>query len=482
MNICLVAAEVAPWSKTGGLGDVCGALPRALARRGHRVLVVTPRYKDYADAWDTGVRRHIHLFGAMHEVRLFHNNAAGVHTVFVDHPSFHRPGIYGDKSGVYGDNLFRFSLLCRAALDLATLPLGGAPANEDDLVFHCNDWHTALLPLFLQAVYRPANRFTRAATLLSVHNAGHHGAYGLDELDQLDIPRRWWSTAEYGGRLHCLKAGLATADVITTVSPTYAKELLHDQGFGLEPMFRARRGDLFGILNGIGPEWDPATDPHLPARFSADDLSGKAITKAALQAELGLQRRPEVPLLSVVARLDHQKGIDLILEAAPRLLRQDVQLAVLGSGSEALANGLRALERAAPGRVAARITFDEGLAHRMEAGADLFLMPSRVEPGGLNQMYSMRYGTIPIVHATGGLADTVTTFDPSRGTGTGWAFAPFSADALVRAVSFALLTYREHPNSWRALQQTGMRADWSWDRAALLYERAYAHARSRLLL
>jgi starch synthase len=473
MNLCLVAAEVAPWSKTGGLGDVCGALPRAMARRGHRVLVIAPRYKDYPDAWDTSIRRHVHLFGMMHEVRIFHGASEGVHHLFIDHPSFHRPGIYGDDRGVYGDNLFRFALLCRAALDAClSVPLDGAPLGED-VVFHCNDWHTGLLPLFLQSVYRPANRFVRAGTVLSVHNAGHHGAFDAGEFAGLDTPGRWWPAAEFGGRLNCLKTGLVLADRLTTVSPTYARELMGEQGFGLESIFRQRRGDLFGILNGIGPEWDPATDKHLPARYDVDHLDGKAVCKAALQREMGLPVRADAPLLAVVARLDAQKGISLLLEAMPQLLRQDLQLVVLGSGSATFADQLQRWSEAAPQRLRVRIGFDEGLAHRIEAGADIFLMPSRFEPCGLNQMYSMRYGTVPVVHSTGGLADTVQSFEPGVERGTGWAFSQFTPEAFLKAVGFAIITRRDHPESWRGLQERGMRQDWSWDRAAALMERVY---------
>lgn len=477
MNIAVVSAEVAPWSKTGGLGDVCGALPKALAALGHRVVTIAPRYKEYPDAWDTGVRTGIFLFGHLHEVRFFHATTHGVHHVFVDHPSFRRAGIYGDSNGPYGDNLFRFALLSRAAIEaVARVPLAGEPMGEE-VVFHANDWHTGLLPLYLEAVYRPAGRFPGAGTVLGIHNAGHHGSTPAHEFAGLDVSARWWPAADFDGRLNPLKCGVTLARKLVAVSPNYAREIATNLGFGLEGVFASRGGDLSGILNGVDDAWDPRTDVHTAAHFSADDLPGKAACKAALQRELGLPVRPEVPLLGLVARLDHQKGVDLVQAAAPWLLRHDVQLVMLGSGSAALEGFFRAAERSWPQKVRGWVGFNEGLAHRIEAGADMFLMPSRFEPCGLNQMYSMRYGTVPIVHATGGLADTVHTFDPLADTGTGWAFRSFSVEPFVEALGWALYTFRNHPEAWRGIQLRGMRQDFSWERSARAYVEVYEAAR-----
>ncbi len=475
MKIVQVSAELAPWSKTGGLGDVCGALPKALVKRGHRVLTVAPRYKAYEDAWDTGVRARVTLFGAVHDVGYYHCLRDGVEHLFVDHVSFHRPGIYGDKSGAYGDNLFRYALLSRAALEATfRVPLSeGAPLGED-VVFHANDWHTALVPLFLEAVYRPAGRFESAGSVLSLHNMGHHGTQPRSEFDGLDVAPRWLPAMDFDGHLNILKTGIALARKLVAVSPTYAREIQTGLGFGLDGLLSARQRDLVGILNGVDDAWDPTNDVHLPAHFSADDLTGKAVCKAALQAELGLPVRPEVPMLALIARLDHQKGIDLVAEAMPWLMRQDVQVVMLGSGAPEWQAFFRESERRNPSRVRGWVGFNEGLAHRIEAAADIFMMPSRFEPCGLNQMYSMRYGTVPVVHATGGLADTVETFSPAAGTGTGWAFRSFSAEAFVDALGWALLTYSRFPDAWRGLQERGMRTDFSWDRSASRYERVYA--------
>jgi len=447
-----------------------------LVERGHRVVAVAPRYKAYEGAWDTGVRARIHLFGHTHEVGYHHLRRDGVEVLFVDHPSFRRPGIYGDDRGVYGDNLFRFALLARAALEAPLrVPFDGAPLGEE-VVFHCNDWHTGLLPAFLEGTYRSAGRYSRAPAVLAIHNAGHHGTFDAHEFAGLDLSTRWWPACDMAGRLNCLKAGVVLAAKLVTVSPTYARQLCIDHGHGLEGLFAHRAHDLWGILNGIGEEWNPATDKHLEHRFAADDLSGKAAQKAALQRELGLPVRPEVPIFGVVARLDHQKGIDLLMGAAPWLLRQEVQLVVLGSGGAEYEDFVRRLGREAPHRARGVVGFSEPLAHRIEAGADVFLMPSRFEPCGLNQLYSMRYGTVPIVHATGGLADTVQTWDPGRGEGTGWAFRDFTVDALVQAIGFALRTWWDHPDAWGRIQQNGMRREFGWGRAAELYEALYRAA------
>jgi starch synthase len=329
-------------------------------------------------------------------------------------------------------------LLPRAAIAIAAaLPIGGSLLGERT-VFHANDWHTALVPVVLDALYRPTGRFTRAATVLGLHNLGHHGSAPADRFPQLDLAPRWWPVLDMHGRLDPLKAGIVTADGLVAVSPTYAKQIQLDHGFGLEGLLRARTERLVGILNGIDSSWDPRTDPHIAARYDADDLRGKAICKAALQQELGLPVRAEVPLFGSVGRLDHQKGIDLLQKIAPWLLGHDVQLVMLGSGSPEHAAFVDSLARRWPDRARGIVGFSEPLAHRIEAGADLFLMPSRFEPCGLNQMYSMRYGTVPVVHATGGLADTVVNVDPNHDRGTGWAFPEMRPESFLEGKELSL--------------------------------------------
>ncbi|MEQ1503177.1 MAG: glycogen/starch synthase [Myxococcota bacterium] len=467
-NVLWVSAEMAPFSKTGGLGDVAMALPKALAARGNRVVAVSPRYKPVEGAEPLPAASKLHLFGADHLVQYHVLDRDGVRWVLVDHPSFRRPGIYGDDRGAYPDNLFRYTLLTRAAIELAAAMFG------EQVVFHANDWHTALLPVLLDAMYRPAGRFRNAGVLLGLHNLGHQGSTSAEAFPALGLPGRWWPTVDMSGRLNPLKAGIVSADALVAVSPTYSKQIQVDHGFGLESVLRMRSERLVGILNGIDATWDPATDPQLAANYTAADLDGKALCKAALQREVGLPVRPGVPLFASIGRLDPQKGIDLLEAVLPWLLQQDIQLVMLGSGASRYEDLLRTAMAAAPHKVRVKIGFDEALAHRIEAGADVFLMPSRFEPCGLNQLYSMRYGTVPVVHATGGLADTVVTVDPARTDGTGWAFPEYTAESFARAIGFALLTYREFPAAWRRIQHTGMTTDFSWDQSAALYEQVYA--------
>ena len=469
MHIVFVSAEVAPFSKTGGLADVAGALPAALARRGHRVMVATPRYRPADGEAALPHRLHFHLFDAEHEVGLYRVDRDGVAVILIDHPSFRRPGIYGDAHGPYHDNLFRFALMSRAAIEVAAL--FDDPAQP--VVFHPNDWHAGLLPVFLDAHYRSASRHTRSAVVLGLHNLGHQGTTDPAAFAGLHLDGRFFGTCEMDGRLNPLKAGIVSADALVAVSPTYSREICGDHGFGLQSVLQMRSADLVGILNGVDPAWDPRTDPHLAATYDPDELSGKAECKGALQRELGLPVRSDVPLLALISRLDGQKGIDLVEEIAPWLLEQDVQLVMLGSGATRFEQFFRACEGLWPDRARGWVGFNEPLAHRIEAGADIFLMPSRFEPCGLNQMYSMRYGTVPVVHATGGLVDTVTTVDPAHDHGTGWAFRPLSADAFSRAVGFALRTYRQYPAEWRRIQRRGMTTDFSWDRSAARYEAVY---------
>jgi starch synthase len=436
------------------------------------VVAISPRYKPVADEKELPIRVRFWLHGQEHAAGFHAVDRDGVRYVLVDNPCFHRKGIYGDDRGAYPDNLFRYALLTRAALEVAPLiPVNGAPLGER-VVFHANDWHTGLLPVYLDAHYRPVGRYAHAATVLGLHNLGHQGSTGRDAFDDLDLAPRWWPVLDMGGRLNPLKAGIVAADALVAVSPTYAKQIQLDHGFGLESALRLRRERIVGILNGIDEAWDPSTDRFLPARFDADDLSGKAVCKASLQKELGLPVR-DVPLLGLVSRLDHQKGIDLVEQITPWLMARGVQLVMLGSGSPRHEAFLESLARKYPHQARGRVGFDEAMAHRIEAGCDLFLMPSRFEPCGLNQMYSMRYGTPPIVHATGGLADTVIHVDPRRTDGTGWSFREHTPEAFAQCVSWALSTWSEYRAAWRRIQRNGMTTDFSWDRSASLYERVY---------
>jgi len=477
MDVVWVASEMAPFSKTGGLADVAGALPKALAARGHRVLAVSPMYQAVDEAVDSGVKVMVHLFGVDHLVRFHVVDRDGVRWVLVANLCFRRDGIYGDSQGAYRDNLFRYALLSRAALEAARwMPALDGERLGDDVVFHANDWHTGLLPVYLKALYQPLGALRGARVVLGLHNLGHQGTTHASSFRGLELPDRWWPTLDMHGHLNPLKAGIVASHGLVAVSPSYSRQIMHDQGFGLEELLRARHTDLVGIVNGIGPEWDPATDPHLPAPFHADDLSGKAVCKRALQAELGLPQR-DVPMFAMISRLDYQKGVDLVQAISPWLLSHDVQLVMLGSGAAEYERFFRVAERRWPHQARGWVGFNEALAHRIEAAADVFLMPSRFEPCGLNQLYSMRYGTVPVVHGTGGLADTVVSAGPGRDGATGWVFRPHSAEAFGQAVGWALLTATRYPAAWARIRDAGMRRDSTWNRSAAQYEAVYRAVR-----
>ena len=470
MEILFVASEVAPWSKTGGLGDVAAALPDALAARGHAVSIVTPRYGsiDPARLGLHALHRAVRVDGEPTTLWVKKGKAP---VYFVEHERFFgsRTGLYGGGQTDYPDNAERFAYLARAALALPAA-LGLRPR-----IVHVNDWQTGLVPFLLRHEHRDDPALAGSRSVFTIHNLAYQGVFPKEVVPALGLP--WnvfrWEQMEFHDALSFLKAGLVFVDALTTVSPTYAKEILGPEaGHGLDALLRTRERDLSGILNGIDVhQWDPERDHHLVAPFSAADLSGKVAGKAALQRELGLAVRPDVPLLAIVSRLADQKGIDLVMASLPELIARDVQLAVLGSGRTDWENALREASAAHPGQVGVRIGFDEGLAHRIEAGADVFLMPSRFEPCGLNQMYSLRYGTVPVVRAVGGLEDTVRDYDGAGG-GTGFKFRDYTPAAMMTAVRRALETYRDR-KAWRGLMERGMAEDNSWEHSAQGYEALY---------
>ena len=474
MDVLFVSSEVAPFSKTGGLGDVAASLPVALAARGHRVAVVTPRYGGIDPDRHGLVRVPVGLETRGERCGLWvRRGGPGAPDVwFLEHDLFYgfRRAPYGDVGGDYPDNPARFAFLARAALDLPRA-LSWRPR-----IVHLNDWQTALGAFFLRAEHAGDPWLAGARSVFTVHNLAYQGMFPKEQMDVLGLP---WSVfrfdqgVEFHDQLNFMKAGLTFADALTTVSPNYAHEILSvEGGYGLDTVLRRRSADLYGILNGIDErEWDPARDPHLPAHYDRRDLRGKARVKAALQAEVGLPVKPHVPLVGLVGRLAHQKGVDLVAAAMPALLRGDVQLVLLGSGERHFEEFFAGVARGAADRFAARIGFDEGLAHRIEAGADLFLMPSRFEPCGLNQMYSLRYGTPPVARAVGGLVDTVEDYDGWKG-GTGFLFGPLDPGALAVATWRALDVWRDG-RAWRGIQERGMAMDFSWGRSAERYEALY---------
>jgi starch synthase len=476
----MAAPEAVPYVKTGGLADVVGSLPRALRRKGAEVSVVLPAYGTI-DRDRFGLQPAEFQIAAPVSNRLVTAGVLrgeaedGVRAYFIDAPQyFARDGVYGTPRGDYPDNAERFAFFSRAVLGLL-LRLG--PPD----VLHCHDWQSALALAFLRADQARYRGLEGVRTVHTVHNVGYQGIFWRFDWHLLNLDGRYYTPdfLEFYDNINYLKAGLVFADAITTVSPTYALEIQTPAlGYGLEGVLAARRDALVGILNGVDyHEWNPETDGLIAARYSAEALDGKALCKADLQSAVALPVDPAVPVLGVVSRLADQKGFDLLVTLAPAVLQWPLQIVILGSGDGRYQDRLQELARMHPARLAVRVGFDNTLAHKIEAGSDVFLMPSRYEPCGLSQIYSLRYGTIPVVHATGGLEDTITDFDPATGCGNGFKFRAYTTDAFAACIARALQTYAT-PQVWRTLIRHAMGADFSWERSAdhylALYERLHA--------
>lgn len=477
LKICLVSAEIAPFAKTGGLADVSAALSRVLHEKGHDVRVFAPLYKRVREGpWN--LRPHadlqnkpLSMAGHNYEVSLYGCSLPGSERdiTFVDCPAlFARDSLYtSDK-----DEHRRFLMLSRVAIE-ACQWMQWAPD-----VFHCNDWHTGMLPLLLKANYSWDQLFASTKSILTIHNIGYQGVFDDDILDDIGLgDRRELLHQEdlQQGNVNYLKTGLLYADLLTTVSRTYAEEIQTAEfGMGLEGILKARAENLVGIVNGVDySDWSPEQDALIPHPFSATDLSGKAKNKEALMQYFHLQAGAEIPVFGVVSRLSYQKGFELFPEILKPLLDQvDIRLVVLGSGEEKYEQYFQWLRDAYPQKVGFYRGFNNELAHLIEAGSDAFLMPSRYEPCGLNQMYSLKYGTVPIVRRTGGLADTVEPYQKHTGEGTGFVFQEFNSKALFGAIRDAIQVFQDR-EAWHKLMQNGMSKDFSWDRQADEYLRTY---------
>jgi len=483
MQVLFAASEVDPFAKTGGLADVAAALPKALAKLGHDVRIIMPRYRA-VDPKKFGLKPALPPFPVTVGDKTLHVEVlqgalpnSTVTTWFVEQPQlFDRDGLYQDKGVDWPDNLERFSAFSQAVL--AAMPqLKWKPE-----IVHCHDWQTSLVSAHLQWTRSQDPFWQAAGTVLTVHNLAYQGLFPREAWGLTDLPWEGFSIdgLEFYGQINCLKGGLVTADMISTVSPTYAREIQSAEfGSGLEGVLASRREDVVGILNGIDPEeWNPRTDTHLPATYGDGSLAGKAACKRALQRQQGLPERPNALLIGMIQRLAEQKGIDIFTHAAEELLTLPVQIVILGTGDPAYHKKLSDLAAKFPDRLAVNLKFDNALAHQIEAGSDAFLMPSRFEPCGLNQMYSMRYGTVPIVRRVGGLADTITDLSPETvgaGTATGFVFEEYSAQALLHAVKRAVAAFGDHA-LWGRLVNTGMQLDTSWTRSAKDYLRVYERA------
>jgi starch synthase len=473
MRVWIVTSEVAPFSKSGGLGDVCGSLPRALRALGADVSVVAPLYRSVRTAGiplhSAGVRIYVPVGhrDVPVDVERTHLPESDVPVYFLRMDYFYdRPHLYGPPGGEYHDNCDRFVLLCRGALELIRA-LGRPP----DIV-HAHDWHAGLVPVYMRTIY--AREYKRTGAVFTIHNLAYQGVFEplFYPVTGLDWRHFHWTELEFWGRFSFLKGGIVFADKITTVSPTYAKEIqTPEYGFGLDAVIRHRAADVHGILNGIDYyEWDPRFDTHLPRRYGPDDPDGKKECKAALMRSVGWNDAQEGPIAGIVSRLAWQKGLDLVLACASRWAQQGIRLAVLGEGDPNIREGFERLRRMHPDRIAFTHGFREDLAHLMHAGCDMMIIPSRYEPCGLVQMHALRYGTLPVVRATGGLADSV------RDGETGFAFRDYSPDALSAAVRRAAETYAR-PEEWRRMVRAAMAQDYSWERSAREYMRLYAQTR-----
>jgi starch synthase len=469
LHIAYVTPEMAPFLKTGGLADVSAALPKALVRLGHRVTVVMPRYGTIAPG-EPEAAVSVSLGGRPREAGLsVTRTEEGVEVVFVDHPPFFdRPHPYGAD-----DDHLRFALLSSAALERFR------SRGERPDVFHAHDWQAGLVPVYLKSVYWEDPTLGRLPSVFTIHNVAYQGQFGRDTVEEVGLPRHLgadFALGYHGGVSH-LKGGAIFAEKVTTVSPTYAREIQGDEhGFGFQEVVRSRAADVVGILNGVDyEEWDPGADPYIARHYSSRDLAGKAVCRSDLLSTFGLPESGEVPLVGAISRLVWQKGFDIVAGAWWDLLQRPLRVAILGTGESSVEAGLADLVRRQPDRFAVRFAYDEDLAHRVMAGSDLFLMPSRSEPCGLTQMYALRYGTVPIVRATGGLADTVEQWDPATGQGTGFRFEHPDGTGLMWAIDQALAGLEDRAG-WQRLMRNGMARDFSWERSAREYVELYRQA------
>ncbi len=489
LRICFLSAEIAPYAKVGGLADVAGSLPKAVSALGHEIILVLPRYGTVeASGFPIGPAEVDSI-----EVRLASETIpldvtrgllpdSDIPVYFLGNPDLYGGGVYEDSTAA--DNTKRF-----AVYSLGSLELLRALRWRPDVI-HLNDNHVGLVPLYLKHRYADDEILGHAATAITVHNLAYQGTFPLEEWSRVDLPpelAKEGSSVEAWGQANMLKAGLLESDVVSTVSETYAEEIQTvEYGAGLDGVLRSRRDRLFGILNGADYSvWDPRVDPLIPHHFGPEALEGKEKNKRALLNAMRLAHHPDrdVPVIGLVSRLVEQKGFDIIEEALPDLLKMDLQMVFLGTGEPRYQELLSGTAARNPEQVAASLAFDNGLAHLIEAGSDMFLMPSRFEPSGLNQIYSLRYGTVPIVRATGGLADTVEDYNPEGGAGSGFVFQAYEASALVEAVRRAVQCYG-NTGAWTSLVRRVMTLDFSWGASANkyvdLYREAVKRARGRV--
>ncbi len=473
MKITFVASEGVPFSKTGGLADVVGALPKALAAGGHEVEVLLPRYRITKPGKAMSAFQSVTIplssgfrFAAIQDAGV----AAGVHTYLIDCPEFFdREGLYQAKGADYPDNAARF-----AAFSLACLEFMKRSAGAPDVI-HCHDWQSALVPVYLRNLYQGDSFFQKSSVLFTVHNIGYQGLFPPHTLPAISLHAALFTmeTLEFYGKVNLLKGGIVFSDFINTVSQKYAEEIQTPEfGYGLDGVLRSRADRLQGIINGVDyDDWNPATDKLIPANFSPEDLKGKEACKKGLLEKMGVNN-PVLgrPVIGIVSRFAAQKGFDLIAGIVERLMAMDLYIVALGTGEPQYEELFRTMATRFPDKFLVKVAYDNNIAHQIEAGSDMFLMPSRYEPCGLNQIYSLKYGTVPVVRATGGLDDTIQSFDGK--SGTGFKFTEYSAEALLECINQAVAGFRQ-AKVWRQLMLNGMKKDFSWGASAKQYVKIY---------
>jgi starch synthase len=474
MKILLVSSEAIPFAKTGGLADVSGALPKALARLGQEVTLILPKYRQVDEKRfplkKTSPDLMVPVGQRLETAEVFAAQMEpNYRALLIRKDSYYdRENLYGSPSGDYEDNAERFVFFCRAVLEAARV-------LKPDLI-HCHDWQSALVPIYLKTLYRSDPLLARVPSVFTIHNIAYQGLFWHYDLPLTNLGWELFTpqALEFYGKLNFLKGGIVFADAVTTVSRKYMEEIQSAEfGAGLEGVLRDRHHDLHGILNGVDyDDWSPAKDPFIRAKYDPQRLSGKKACKADLQKEFGLPVDDQTPVIGIISRLTEQKGFDLITAVMDDLMKESVQLIILGTGDEKYHLLLDSIAKKNPRQIGLKIAFDNALAHKIEAGADLFLMPSRFEPCGLNQIYSLKYGTVPIVRAVGGLDDTIEDYHSKTQGGNGFKFKDYSPSGLFEAIRRALRVYRDR-SAWEKLMLRGMIADFSWDRSARAYLELY---------
>jgi starch synthase len=482
MKILFASSEVSPFSRAGGLADVSHDLPLALARLGHQVSIVTPKYRQAKNVRPApkllNVQLEVPISWMKKTAQIYQTNNKNQNTVYLigRDDLYDREGLYGNEYGDYQDNAERFIFFSRAILELC-LALDMRPD-----IIHCNDWQTGLVPVYLKTLYAQNPSLQSTASLFTIHNLGYQGLFWHYDLHLTGLGWELFTpkALEFYGKLNLMKAGIVFADVLNTVSPNYRKEILTPaNGFGLEGVLKTREPDLYAVLNGVDYQvWDPAKDPFLPAPYTPSDLENKKTCKSSLQDLFHLKKKGEIPLIAVISRLLDRKGLDLVSRIFSRMMELDIEVIFMGQGLEQYQSWVLEMVEKYPGLIGQEMNYNGPLVHQIQAGADLLLMPSRYEPCGLDQLYAMRYGTIPIVRAVGGLEDTVEDYNPQTDHGTGFKFKEYEGEKLFQTLQRALSVFRDKPR-WRRMIQRAMGQDFSWEKSAARYQSLYQKAQKK---